>query len=92
MAFHIYPDTETAWELSKPDFTPIALAPGEAIALYIPLDAMIGPDLAAGDQPTTFVRIAQVPAPGLRPRRCAAGIDRSEGVDRSGLGGRAEQW
>lgn len=58
MAFHIYPDTETAWELSKPDFTPIALAPGEAIALYIPLDAMVGPDLAAGDQPTTFVRIA----------------------------------
>ena len=58
MAYAIYPDAATAAELGRPAFAPIALANGEAIGFFVPVGAMVGPDLARGDEPTTFLRIA----------------------------------
>ena len=58
MTFVIYPDTATATALGKPDRTPIRLATDEQMAAFVPLAELVGPDLAANDQPTTFLRLA----------------------------------
>jgi hypothetical protein len=58
MAFDIYPDAATAAALGKPDRTPVHLAEGEAMAAFVPVAERVGPDLGAGDQPTTFLRFA----------------------------------
>jgi hypothetical protein len=55
MAFSIYPDAATATALGKTSFTPIGLASGEAMAVFVSVAEHVGPDLLSGDQPTTFL-------------------------------------
>jgi hypothetical protein len=66
VAYAIYPDAVTAALLGKPEFAPLVLGSGEAMTAFVAVAELIGPDLSAGDQPTTFLRFALSGTPVLQ--------------------------
>jgi hypothetical protein len=60
VAFTIYPDAATAALLGTPANTPVPLAAGAAMASFAPLAGHVGPDPAAFNLPTTFIRISML--------------------------------